>query len=176
MRTFIIITFVFWLIVGFAFGQSAEKSAYKLQLKNNNLVVKYKGKAHKLNVADKIDAAKATDAELLFVTGKDDFTYLVAAVSGYSREESNDRQCGAGVESNLLWIKIDSKWQIADISSVRYESCWSSISSNDGYRIKGNALSIEFDNFRDDVNVKMSYNAEQPEKGFQSEQKDLGNK
>ena len=176
MRIFIIITVIFWLIVGFAFGQNAEKSEYKLQLKNNNLVVRYKGKAHKLSVADKIDAAKATDAELLFVNSKDGYTYLVAAVSGSSREKSSDRQCGAGVESNLLWIKIDSRWQIADINSVRYESCWSGISSDDGYKIEGNTLSIEFDNFRDDVNVKMSYNAEQPEKGFQSEQKSLGNK
>jgi hypothetical protein len=117
-----------------------------------------------------------TDAEILFVNRKDDFTYLVIAVSGDSRDESSDRQCGAGIEANLLWIKLDSIWQTADINSVRYESCWSSVSSDEGYKIAGNNLSIEFDNFRDDLNVKMSYNAEQPEKGFQTVEKTLGNK
>jgi hypothetical protein len=176
MRTLIIIAVIFWLIVGFAFGQNSEKSEYKISIKNNDLVVKHKGKSHKLNVADKIDAARVTDAELLFLNRKDDFTYLVVAVSGDSRDESNDRQCGAGIESNLLWIKLDSGWQTVDINSVRYESCWSSVSSGDGYKIAGNSLTIEFDNFRDDLNVKMSYNAEQPEKGFQTVEKTLDNK
>lgn len=176
MRTLIIIAVVFWLIVGFAFGQSLEKTEYRLRVKNNGLTVKHKGKTHKLNTADKIDAAKIDDAAVLFLDRKDGFTYLVVAVSGSSRVESNDRQCGAGVEANLLWIKLDARWQTADINSVRYESCWSSVSSNEGYKIDGRILSIEFNNFRDDVNVKMSYNAEQPEKGFQIEQKALENK
>jgi hypothetical protein len=176
MRILIIIAVVFWFVVGFAFGQSDQKTEYRLRFKNNDLTVKYKGKSHTLKVADKIDAAKVTEAEILFVNRKDEFTYLVVAVSGDSRDESNDRQCGAGVESNLLWIKLDSSWQIKDINSARYESCWSSVTSQDGYKIAGKTLTIEFDNFRDDVNVKLSYNAEQPEKGFQTEQKALDNK
>jgi hypothetical protein len=172
---------IFLLILCFAsvlaVGQKPTKSTYKIRAKGLLLVVTYQGKAHHLATNDEqIDAAKITDTEILFANRKDGFTFLVVNVSGWSKVKQDARQCGAGVESNLLWIKLNSAWKIAEIKSVRYESCWSSIAADDGFKINGNLLNIEFDNFRDDVNIKLSYNAEQPEKGFQIEETKLKEK
>lgn len=157
---------------GFAF---AQKSEYTIRARSEQLVVKHKGKAHTLRLGDKIDAAKITSTEILFANRKGGFTYLVIDVSGQSKAKSDDRQCGAGIESNLIWIKLDAAWKIADAGSERYESCWSSITSDDGYKIKGNTLTVELDNIREDVSVKLFYNADEPEKGFQKQSAKLNN-
>jgi hypothetical protein len=170
---YLLLVFVLLLASGSA---SAQKSAYTIRARNERLVVKYQGKAHPLTLGDKIDAAKITGTEILFANRQGAFTYLLVDVVGQSKEKSDDRQCGAGIESNLIWIKLDAAWKIAAAQSERYESCWSGITSDDGYRIKGNTLTVDFDNFREDVNVKLLYNADEPEKGFRIERKALENK
>jgi hypothetical protein len=172
MKYYIIAAFLLFAASS-AWGQ---KSDYKIRAKGLQLVVAYEGRAHTLNTVEQIDAALVTEAEILFADRKDGFTYLVIDVSGQSKKKQDDRQCGAGTESNLLWIKLDAAWKIADINSARYESCWSSVDSLEGYRINKNVLTIEFNNFRDDLNVKISYDSNQPEKGFRIEQKALENK
>jgi hypothetical protein len=170
---YLIAAFVLFLTCNFAF---AQKSEYTIRARSERLIVKHKGKAHALTLGDKIDAAKITSAEILFASRKDGFVYLLVDVVGQSREKQNDRQCGAGIESNLIWIKLDAAWKIVESGSERYESCWSGITSDDGYKINGNLLTVEFDNFRDDVSVKLSYNADAPEKGFRIERKVSENK
>ncbi|HVE58413.1 MAG TPA: hypothetical protein VNB22_16390 [Pyrinomonadaceae bacterium] len=150
-----------------AFGQKSNDPAYKIRARRGGVSVTFQGKAHWLNVGAQIDAAKITETELLFAGQKNGFRYLVIDVSGQSKEKEDDRQCGAGVEANLLWIKLNSAWKISAVKSVRYESCWSSISLNDPFKITKKSLSFDFDNFRDDVNVKLTYKSDQPEKGFQ---------
>jgi hypothetical protein len=162
------------MTVGLTAAQTVEKNGFKVRLRGEQIFVKYQGGKHLLDINDKVEAAKLTDATLLFANQKDGFIYLVIDVCGQSKVVQDDRQCGAGTECNLLWIKLDSDWKIADINSVRYESCWSSITSDDGYKINSQTLFIEFDNFRDDVKTKLFYNAEQPEIGFQIEQKAIG--
>src|SRR4051812_7588894 len=130
-----------------AFAQKSSKTAYKVRAKGLRLVVTFQGKTHLLNTTEQIDAAKITDTEILFANRKADFTYLVIAVGGSSKAKSDDRQCGAGEEDNLLWIKLDSAWKITDIKSVRYESCWSPTTSDDGYKIKNNTLTIAITDF-----------------------------
>lgn len=164
--------FVLLSISGFTF---AQKSEYTIRARSEQLVVKHKGKARTLKLGDKIDAAKITDTKILFANRKGGFTYLVVDVSGQSREKENDRQCGAGIEANLIWIKLDAAWKIVDAVSERYESCWSGVTSDESYRIKSNTLIIEFDNFRADVSVKLFYNADEPEKGFQKQSSGLNN-
>jgi hypothetical protein len=170
-------TAIFIIILCFAasltFGQKSNNPAYKIRAQRGGISVTFQGKTHWLNVGAEIDAAKITETELMFAAQKDGFRYLVIDVSGQSRAKENDRQCGAGVEANLLWIKLNAAWKVAAVKSVRYESCWSSISLNDQFKNSGNLLNIDFDNFRDDVNVKVTYNSDQPEKGFQIEETKL---
>lgn len=147
---------------------SAQTNVYKIRAKNRQIVITYKGKSHIFNLDDKIDAA------ILFADRKAQFVYLVLDISGQSKIKEDNRQCGAGIESNFIWIKLDANWKILDSKSVRYESCWSSI-SNDNYQKQGSKMSIEIRNFRDDLDIKLFYNSEEPEKGFQISEKPLEN-
>jgi hypothetical protein len=170
---YLIVAFILFLSCNLAF---AQKSEYAIRGKNRTLTVKHKGKAHALRLDDDmIDAAKITETEILFADRKGAFTYLLIDVVGDSKEKPDDRQCGAGTESNLIWIKLNAAWKIAESASERYESCWSGVTSGDGYKINGNLLTVEFDNFRDNVNVKLSYDAGEPEKGFQKQSAALKN-
>ncbi|MEP6902491.1 MAG: hypothetical protein ABJA66_12120 [Actinomycetota bacterium] len=166
MKAVIITIFLCFASV-LAFGQKPIKTVYKIRAKDSTLIVTYQGKAHKLAITEKIDAAKITDTDILFADRKDGFTYLIVNVSGWSKAKQDDRQCGAGVESNLLWIKLNPAWKITEIKSAHYQLCWSSIDADDGYKINGNLLNVEFNNFRDNVRVKLTYNAELSELGFQ---------
>lgn len=158
---------IFFCAAASVFGQNAESAAYKIRAQKAALTIKFQNKTHRFYLPEQIDAARITEAEIMFATEKDGFRYLVINVGGWSREKQNDRQCGAGIESNLLWLKLDPAWKIRDIKSVRYQSCWSGIDLNDPFELTKNSLNVDFDNIRDKLNVKLTYNSAEPEKGFQ---------
>lgn len=168
-----IVLFVLFIICGSVLGQKQFNDGYKIRAKGRRLIVTFQGKPHWLDATEQIDAEKVTEIEILFAGRRENFTYLVVDVSGQSRNKQNDRQCGAGIESNLIWIKLDSEWKISGINSVRYESCRSSVSSDEGYKITDKTLSIELNDFRENRRINLSYNADEPEKGFQIERKNL---
>lgn len=138
--------------------------------RGSKLILKSRGKTRVLDVNEKIDAAKLDDVEILFATRRPPFTYLLVAACGSSKLLPDDRQCGAGLECNLLWIKLDGSWRIGDIKSAHYESCWTSVSSTDGYKIKNDTLEMEYSDFSRKTNYRLSYNASRPESGFTLEE------
>lgn len=159
------------LVQGGAQAQNRSgQSSIKARGRGRKLVLVNQGKSHLLDVSESTDAAKLDDVSVLFETRRTDFTYLLVAACGPSKLKPDDRQCGAGMECNLLWIKLTRGWQIGEMKSVRYESCWSPITSTDGYRISGNTLRMEYSDFRKMINYKLTYDAAQPEKGFQTEE------
>ena len=79
---------------------------------------------------------------------------------------TGDRQCGAGVECNLVWLKLDPRWKVSDAKSVLYESCWLPVTSDEGPKVSGRTLLLEFDDLRDDTRHEVSYDAEEPEEGL----------
>lgn len=166
MKTVIFVIALF-ITTGGAFGQKSADPAYKIRVAKGGVTVAFQGKAHRLLVGAHIDAAKVKSAEVLFAGEKDGVRYLVIDVSGDSRDGNYDRQCGAGIESNLLWLKLDAAWNILDVKSVRYQSCWSGTDLNEPFKFTKKTLDVEFDNIRDNLNIKLTYNAEEPEKGFQ---------
>lgn len=147
-------------------GQSGIKASGR----GTKLVLTSQGKKHLLDVSRSIDAAKLDDTSVLFATRRQDFLYLLVSACGPSRIGSHDRQCGAGVECNLLWIKLNSTWRMNDIKSVRYESCWAPVTSNEGYQIRGNSLQMAYSDFREKKEYKLTYDAHRPESGFQVEE------
>jgi hypothetical protein len=90
----------------------------------------------------------------------------VISACGSSKLVGDARQCGAGTECNLLWIKLDAAWKVQEIKSALYESCWLPVTSTDGYKITGNALEMEYEDFREKLRYKLSYDAAEPERGF----------
>lgn len=165
MKILMILCF-FFLTSTFLVAQSPVKSDYKIRGKGRLLVVTYRAKPHMLDLGEKIGAAKITDTAVVFAERRGRFTYLVIDVIGQSKLKEDARQCGAGIESNLIWLKLDAAWKVADSNSVRYESCWSPTTSDDGYRTKGHVLILEIDDFHDDLHTMLTYDANQPEKGF----------
>jgi len=166
-----ILTIVLCFAASLAFGQKSQiNPAYKIRASKGGVTVTYQGKAHRLNVGEHIDAARVRNTEVLFANQKDGFRYLVIGVSGDSRDSDYDRQCGAGIESNFIWLKLDAAWKIVDTKSVRYESCWSGIDPDGPFKVTKTMMTMAFTNSRDDVRTKLTYNADEPEKGFQLEE------
>lgn len=143
--------------------------ALKVRAKGRNILLTERGRAHVLGVADKIDAARVKGVTLVFESRAAGFLYLLLDVCGMSKERSDDRQCGAGVECNLLWVKLDARRRVAAADSARYESCWAPITSEDGYNVAGRTLRMQFTDLRERLEYKLTYDADRPERGLQIE-------
>lgn len=168
-----ILTLVVALLVQSSGAQaqnSSAQSAIKARGRGNKLILTSQGKKHVLDAGEHIDAARLDETSVLFATRRQDFLYLLIDACGWSKLKLDDRQCGAGRECNLLWIKLNRTWQISDIKSARYESCWAPITSNDGFKRSGNTLQLEYSDFREKKEYKLTYDADRPESGFHVEE------
>jgi hypothetical protein len=69
------------------------------------------------------------------------------------------------VECNVVWLKLDARWRVGGAQNVRYESCWSSVSS-EGPRVAGRRLTLALEDFRDEARREVEYDADSPEHGL----------
>jgi hypothetical protein len=153
-----------------AFAQRAAREQIKLRGKGRSLVLTSKGISRTFDVREEVHAARLDEVKILLISRKDSFTYLLVDACGPSRAVPNAQRCGAAEECGLLWIKLDASLKLSDIKSARYESCWQSSTSTDGYKINGRRLNMEYDDFTERKHYKLSYDAEQPEMGFVTEE------
>jgi hypothetical protein len=137
------------------------------------VVVRSGGRSHRLDLSKYINAAHIEDVSVAFLTRKDGFTYLVLDVCGLSKLPPDDHECGAGVECDLVWLKLDGVWRVKEAKDALYMSCWSSISNDDAVRIEGRRLFVEYDNFRSNTRGRVTYDADNPESGLVVEEKPL---
>lgn len=135
---------------------------------HTSVVVTERGRAHTIKLTEKIDAAHIEDASVLFLTRKDGFVYLVLSVCGLSKLPPDDRQCGAGIECNLVWLKLDGRWRALESKSERYESCWSPITSEEGPKVNGKLLTLVYEDLRENLRHEVTYDDEHPEQGLKS--------
>ena len=140
---------------------------------HTSVVVTERGRAHTLKLTELIDAAHIEDASVLFLTRKGGFVYLVLSVCGLSRFPPGDRQCGAGIECNLVWLKLDGRWRALESKSERYESCWAPITSEEGPKVKGRLLTLVYEDLRENLRHEVTYDDDKPEQGLKSETKPL---
>lgn len=161
------------IVLTLAQGASAQGKVKVRAKGRRSVVVTERGRAHTINIFEHIDAMNIEDASVLFLTQKDGFVYLVLSVCGLSKIPPDDHECGAGIECNLVWLKLDERWRIKGAKSERYESCWSPITSDEGPKVKGTLLTLEYDNFRDNLHHVVTYDADNPEQGLKSETKPL---
>lgn len=147
--------------------QPAAKQGIALRKRGRvSVVVRDGGRAHVLDLSQHIEAARIEDASQLFLTRKGGFVYLLLQVCGLSKVPPDDRQCGAGIECDLIWLKLDDGWRERDAKSVRYESCWQPITSDEGPEVKGRTALLVFDDLRDNTTHEISYDADKPEAGL----------
>jgi hypothetical protein len=130
------------------------------------VVVSEGGRTHTLDLTKHVDAARVEDVSVRFLTRKGEFAYLLLDVCGLSKVPPDDRQCGAGTECNVVWLKLDPAWRIRDAQNVRYESCWAPVTSDDGPKVAGRRLTLAVEDFRDEVRREVSYDADSPEAGL----------
>jgi hypothetical protein len=131
-----------------------------------SVVVRERGRAHTLDLTRHIGAARIEDASVVFLTRRGDFTYLLLEVCGLSKVPPDDRQCGAGIECNVVWLKLDAGWRVLDAKSERYESCWLPITSDEGPKVEGRRMTIVIDDLREEVRREVTYDADSPEAGL----------
>jgi hypothetical protein len=131
------------------------------------------GRAHLLAVADKLSAARLDGVMLLFITRRADFNYLLVDAQGTSKLKPDMHQCGAGEEYDLLWLKLTTDWRLVEARAARYESCWGSTTSDDGYKIERNVLRIAYSDFQRKRECRLTYDADQPERGYTLEESEM---
>lgn len=161
----------------FFFGPAQSASAQvkvKVRAKGHtSVVVTERGRAHTVKLTEQIEAAHIEDASVLFLTRKDGFVYLVLSVCGLSKLPPDDRQCGAGIECNLVWLKLDGRWRALESKSERYESCWQPITSDEGPKVNGKLLTLVYEDLRENLRHEVTYDDDRPEQGLKSETKPL---
>jgi hypothetical protein len=145
----------------------ADADKVSVRVKSRSaIIVTERGRAHVLDLSKHVDAARIEKASTLFVTRKGDFVYLLLKVCGLSKATPDDRQCGVGIECNIVWLKLDGRWREGDAKSEHYESCWLPITSDAGPKVNGRRLLLEFDDLRTEMRHEVAYDADAPEEGL----------
>jgi hypothetical protein len=130
------------------------------------VVVTERGRAHTLDLSKHIDAERIEEASMLFLSRASGFTYLLLDVCGLSKVPPDDRQCGAGTECNVVWLKLDGAWRVRGAQNQRYESCWAPVTSDEGAKVEGRRLTLVLEDFREEVRREVTYDADTPEAGL----------
>jgi hypothetical protein len=150
--------------------QPAAKQGAALRTRGRRaVVVRDRGRSHVLDLSQHIEALRIEDAAELSRARKGGFVYLVLQVCGLSKERPDDRQCGAGIECDLVWLKLDESWRERGAKSERYESCWQPITSDEGPEVSGRKVRLVFDDLRDNTRHEVTYDADKPEEGLTTE-------
>jgi hypothetical protein len=147
-------------------GASASRPRLRVSRDGRSISFVERGRAHALALGDKVGAARVEGAKLLFVTRRGEFTYLLIDVCGASKRRPDDRQCGAGRECDVVWVRLDGRRKVSEARPERYESCWLPVTSEDGPRINGRRMVLSLENLREWVRKEVGYDAGRPEEGL----------
>jgi len=138
-----------------------------------SVVVTERGRAHAFDLTEQIDAARIEEVSAPFLSRAGGFTYLLLDVCGPSKYPGDARQCGAGTECNVVWLKLDSAWRVSDARNERYESCWAPITSDEGPKVEGRRMTLTVEDLREEVRREVAYDADNPEAGLTVKQTPL---
>ncbi|MDT5269232.1 MAG: hypothetical protein QOH49_1418 [Acidobacteriota bacterium] len=138
----------------------------RVRAKGESAVVTERGRAHTLDLSKHIDAERIEEVSVLFLSRAGGFTYLLLDVCGLSKVPPDDRQCGAGTECNVVWLKLDAGWRVHGAQNQRYESCWAPVTSDEGPKVQGQLMTLTLEDFREEVRREVTYDADNPEAGL----------
>ncbi len=148
--------------------------ALKVRAKGRrSVVVTERGRAHTLDLAEQIDAMRIEEVSAPLVSRAGGFTYLLLDVCGLSKVPPDDRQCGAGTECNVVWLRLDAAWRVRGAQNQRYESCWGSVTLEDEMKVEGRRLTFAVEDFSKEVRREVTYDADNPEAGLAVKQTPL---
>jgi hypothetical protein len=116
----------------------------------------------------KLHSTEIVSAKLLSAKEHEGFSYLLLEASGPSRGQSAaSSYCGAGVETDLVWLKLNTKWEVVDSSSFLQGSCFETADGPDEGEWNGPVYSLEVTNYHDNAIYLVKYSYREPEKGLQ---------
>jgi hypothetical protein len=114
----------------------------KLRWKGSIVYLREGDNEHQLDLKDHSHAVSLDRVVLQSAKEAGGFIYLLLDVTGPSKLPRDSHQCGAGNESDLVWLKLTPDWKAQDAGDFRYESCWSDISPDDPPKWTGDTLQV----------------------------------
>jgi hypothetical protein len=117
-----------------------------------------------VSLAPFVGAAAVDTAEILFQARSERVIYVVLRVAGPTRRKGGAHYCGAGRETNLVWLKVSGA-QVIDATTVLYESCAFSIEPGE-LRATTEGFNVRYDSFTEKRTFDLQYDHRAPERGF----------
>jgi hypothetical protein len=114
----------------------------KMHWKESSISFREGAAEHEIKVRDYFHAVRLDKVILQSAKESNGFIYLLLDVTGPSKLPPDSHQCGAGTESDLIWLKLDKNWKPQDEKDFRYDSCWATISSDDPPKWAGDTLKV----------------------------------
>ena len=114
----------------------------KLHWKGSTVYLREGTKEHELDLRDQFHAVSLEKVIMQSAKEAGGFIYLLLDVTGPSKLPQDSHQCGAGEESDLIWLKLDPNWKIQDAIDFRYESCWATIDADEPPKWSGDTLKV----------------------------------
>jgi hypothetical protein len=161
--------------VGVAQQSSAPQSGtplgarLKLRWQNDTVTFRDGPSSHELSIRDQFHAVRLEKVVLQSAKESNGFIYLLMDVTGPSKVPADAHQCGAGTESDLIWLKVDKDWKVLDAKNFRYDSCWSTISADDPPKWEGDTLKVTVFSVAsggEGKTLTATYTYKHPEDGF----------
>jgi hypothetical protein len=150
--------------------QTAAPLGARLKLKWQGDAVRFQegNISHEVSIRDQFHAARLDKVALQSAKEAGGFIYLLLDVTGPSKIPQDSHQCGAGSESDLIWLKLDKDWKLQDAKSFRYESCWATIDADDPPKWQGDTLSVRVFSVSEGAGKTLtaSYSYKRPEEGL----------
>jgi hypothetical protein len=124
--------------------------------------------SHEVSIRDQFHAARLEKVTLQSAKEAGGFIYLLLDVSGPSKIPQDNHQCGAGYESDLIWLKLDKDWKLQDARNFRYESCWATIDMDSPPKWQADTLSVTVFNASEGAGKTLTaaYSYKRPEEGL----------
>jgi hypothetical protein len=154
-----------------AIAQSSAPLGARLKLHWGRSTVTFveAGSPHEISIREQFSALRLEKVTLQSAKEANGFIYLLLDVTGPSKYPPDSHQCGAGTESDLVWLKVDKNWKIVDAKNFRYDSCWSNISAYDAPAWKGDTLTVSADYVKSGESAETraaSYSYKHPDDGL----------
>jgi hypothetical protein len=150
-------------------GNAPLGARLKLRWQHDTVTFRDGASSHELSIREQFHAVRLEKVTLQSAKESNGFIYLLLDVTGPSKVPADAHQCGAGTESDLIWLKLDNDWKVLDAKNFRYDSCWSTISADDPPKWEGDTLKVTVFSVAsggEGKTLTATYTYKHPEEGF----------
>jgi hypothetical protein len=132
---------------------------------------------HKYDFTSELKLHAIEEARLIFQGRAHCSLFLLLDVQGPTTGGGNGA-CGAGEEEYLIWLDLDSQWQLADRKMELIGSCSVNIEStrSESYQVENGKLSAEYRDYNNKLIKNLTYNSGKPQKAWDIEQRPMPEK